>query len=412
MQSVEATEFEVAKRSGNVADLKSSFYNQSGPHYVGINLQVHSVSNINTVLQQFDIAMYINYEYKPSEDDVSRFKELKSKGEEKDFTPEYQPAFRFPNMLTTSQREMKPYLDGSKYTLLTNGKPDTRGATVSLPNEWKYMIAARMAMRGTFAEPFELENFPVDCQDLRIIIASTATSIKQVIVPHFRRDIFVTIDQEFTGLPEWTPHPPICDFVLSDKERSSRKYQFSSMILLIKVARKSKCHILRTASLIFCISASQLAVFAIEPESELLADRLSIGFTLILTALVFMFVTEARLPNVPYLTLLDKYIYGSFILMLITMISSTAVIKIQDNEQRKSWDSNVKFMAIGLLGVLQIWFVCSIQYYQREERKKLKLNSTDQVEQSTLTPQLRINSNKLYKYEHSFSGYKNGCKTR
>ena len=98
--------------------------------------------------------------------------------------------------------------------------------------------------------------------------------------------------------------------------------------------------------------------------------------------------------------------------MLITMIGSTAVIKVQDNEQRKSWDSNVRSIAVGLLGVLQFWFVCSIQYYQREERKKLKLNSTEQVEQSALTPQLRIDSNKQYKYEHSFSGYKNGCKTK
>lgn len=113
------------------------------------------------------------------------------------------------------------------------------------------MIAARMAMRGTFAEPFELENFPVDCQDLRIIIMSTATSNKQVIVPHFRRDTFVTIDQEFTGLPEWKRHPPICDFILSDEKKSARGYRFSSMVLLIKVSRKSRCHLLRTACLIF-----------------------------------------------------------------------------------------------------------------------------------------------------------------
>lgn len=387
-----------------VADLKSSYHQPNEPHYVGINLQVYSVSNINTVLQQFDVAMYINFEYKPSEDDVSLYQTLKSEGKEKDFTPRYQPAFRFPNMLTTSQRELKPYLDGSIYTLLTDGEVDTRGAMVSLPNKWKYMIAARMAMRGTFAEPFELENFPVDCQDLRIIIMSTATSNKQVIVPHFRRDTFVTIDQEFTGLPEWKRHPPICDFILSDEKKSARGYRFSSMVLLIKVSRKSRCHLLRTACLIFCISVSQLAVFAIEPESETLPDRLSIGFTLMLTALVFMFVVEARLPNVPYLTLLDKYIYGSFFSMILVMIGSTVVVKIQDYEQRIQWDHKVRFMAIGLMSVLQIWFACSIHYYRMKEEKKLQMNSSDQIQQSILTPQLRIKSNKLYAFEHTYRG--------
>jgi len=392
------------KVTENVAEFKSSYHDPNGPHYVGVNLMVHFVSNINTVLQQFDIGMYLNFEYKPSKKDVEEYNKLKEKGDEKDFTPEYQPAFRLPNMMGTTQREMKPYLDGSTYTLLTAGENDTRGAMVKLPNGWKYMIAGRMAIRGTFAEPFELKNFPVDCQDLRVVISSTATTHKQVIVPHFRRDPFVTIDQEYTGLPEWTRHPPICDFVLSDKEKSARKYQFSSMILLIKVSRKSASHILRTASLIFCITVSQLSVFAMEPNLEGLGDRLSIGFTLVLTSLVFMFVVEARLPKVPYLTLLDKYIYGSFYLMVLIMVGSTLVLRVKNDEQRRQWNTKAMLIAACSLVVFQVWFICSILYYGNKEHKKLTMSSIDNAKQNESLPQLRINSGKLYKFEHSFLG--------
>ena len=92
-------------------------------------------------------------------------------------------------------------------------------------------------------------------------------------------------------------------------------------------------HIVRTGSLICCITVSQLFVFAMEPHKEGLGDRLNIGFTLILTVHVYMFVVEERIPKVPYLTLLDKYIYGSFILMVITMVGSLFTLKLKTHDQ-------------------------------------------------------------------------------
>lgn len=169
---------------------------------MGVNLQVHYTSNIDTVPQQFDVGMFINFEFKPSEKDVEEYYKLKKEGQEKNFTPEYQPAFRLSNMMVSTEREMYPCLDGSIDTMLVDGETDTRGAKVDLPNEWKYMIAGRLAVRETFAEPFEVQNFPVDCQDLRIVISSTATTKKQVLIPHYRRNTFVTVETEFTGLLE------------------------------------------------------------------------------------------------------------------------------------------------------------------------------------------------------------------
>lgn len=388
----------------DIVKMDGIFYDPNGPHYVGVNLQVHYITNVDTVSQQFDTGMYLNFEYKPTEKDVEEYKRLKELGELENFTPEFQPAFRFPNMMETTQRDLQPYLDGSLYTLLIDGEVDTRGATVDLPSGSKYMIAARMAIRGTFAEPFELQNFPVDCQDLRIVITSTATSIRQVIVPHFRRNTFVTIQQDLTGLPEWTTHPPICDFILSDKAKSARGYQFSSVVLLMKVSRKSKSHVLRTASLIFFISASQLFAFAMEPDISELGNRLGIGFTLVLTALVFMFVVESRLPTVPYLTLLDKYIYGSFFLMIATMIGSTVVLKLHDAHQRKKWNAYVAYIAAGIILLFQIWFGFSLVYFKKQEQKKLTKNSFDHSEEPTPRPQLRVKSEKLYTFHHSFTG--------
>ena len=91
---------------------------------------------------------------------------------------------------------------------------------------FKYMIAARLAMRGTFGEPFELYSFPFDVQDLKLTIASTATTSVQILVPHFRRQKFCTIATDVSSLPEWELHEPFVRFDLSDPAKSARKLQY------------------------------------------------------------------------------------------------------------------------------------------------------------------------------------------
>ena len=91
---------------------------------------------------------------------------------------------------------------------------------------FEYMIAARLAIRGTFGEPFELQSFPFDAQDLKIAIASTATTKVQILVPHFRRSKFCVIATDVSSLPEWDLYPPFMKFELTDPSKSSRGLQY------------------------------------------------------------------------------------------------------------------------------------------------------------------------------------------
>lgn len=381
---------------------KSIYHEPGEPHYVGINLQVHFVTNVDTVTQQFDVGFFLNYEWLPSKRDVINYNELLKKGKISEFVPEYLPDFRWPNMMSASQMELKHYLDGSLYTLLTDGEKDSRGAMTSLPNGLKYLIAARLAMRATFAEPFELENFPLDCQDLRITIVSTATCEQQKLIPHFRRNAFVTIEKEYTDLPAWNMHEPICDFSLSDKSKSARGYQFSSMTLLIKVSRKYWSHVMRTIFLILSLCLAQLFVFAVGTEPEDLADRLSISFTMVLTALVFMFVIESRLPTVSFLTLLDKYIYGTFVIMMIITLGSAAAVLQPEKEQRDQINMVMLIISVSLVTLLQVWFMYNVVMKRRTEEEKLKMN-TRSVKQMVASP-LTVKSDQKYLSDHSFFG--------
>lgn len=386
----------------NKFQFKSIYHEPGEPHYVGINLQIHFVTNVDTVTQQFEVGFFLNYEWLPSKKDVINYNEILKKSNISEFIPEYLPDFRWPNMMSASQMELKHYLDGSLYTLLTDGEKDSRGAMTSLPNGLKYLIAARLEMRATFAEPFELENFPFDCQDLRLTLVSTATSDQQKLVPHFRRNAFITIEKEYTDLPSWKMHEPICDFSLSDKSKSARGYQFSSMTLLIKVSRKFWSHVMRTIFLILSLCLAQLFVFAVGTEPEDLADRLSISFTMVLTALVFMFVIESRLPTVSFLTLLDKYIYSTFFIMMIISLGSATAVLQPEREKRVQMNTIMLLINVVLVTLLQVWFMYSIVTKRRVEEKKLKMNSKS-VEQMVAAP-LTVKSDRKYLSDHSFYG--------
>jgi len=186
------------------------------------------------------------------------------------------------------------------------------------------MISARLSIRGTFGEPFELEEFPYDVQDMKIILASTANAHTQILVPHFRRNEFVKIQMQVSSLPEWRFDRCLVEFILSKAEKSSRGHQYSTVTLNCKLVRKWKSYIKRVNLMMAVISCTQFTVFSLDAVDDQ-ADRLSNSFALVLTALIFIFVAANSLPNVPYLTQLDEYIYAIFFLMLMMSVECAVV---------------------------------------------------------------------------------------
>ena len=171
------------------------------------------------------------------------------------------------------------------------------------------------------------------------------------------------------------------------------------MILTVKVSRQYMSHIQRIVSLNFFITASLFSIFAIEPEKEYLSDRLSISFTLVLSALVFMFIVDGRLPNVPYLTLLDTYIYASFYLMMFMTLGSSLVIIIPvDIEDRMQWNRFVFYCSAFVFLLLQVWFIFVSRLKRLKEKTKLELSSFNNFDIDN-TPQLQISS--LQEQEHN-----------
>ena len=90
------------------------------------------------------------------------------------------------------------------YVICEKGKTLFTGDITILP----YTAHGTLLLDGTFIEVFELENFPLDCQDLTIRISTIDTTKDCIFQTPFEAKQVLTMQSEYSTLPEWKLHPP------------------------------------------------------------------------------------------------------------------------------------------------------------------------------------------------------------
>jgi len=368
-------------------------------------MEVHYMNQINTVEQTFVCGFHITLGWQPSKEEVASYKKAKAANEEDEWEPEYMPHIRFPNCLEFQQQEWETHLDGSKITLLTKGERDTRGALVDM--ELQYLLSATLNVRAKFGEPFELENFPFDVQDLKIILESCATAERQILVPHFEKNAFVKINMDVSCLPDWEFDRAVAEFDLSDPNANLYKIQFSTCTVNLKVVRRYRPYIERVMFMMCTICATMFTLFALHPVDGA-GDRLSNAFGLLLAGMVFMFVVSSQLPNVPYLTILDKYIYTCFLFMLGIAVEC-AVVQLWGDVEGEAEAKDKLMLRIAVIVFLGIHVVFSIySYFARKfELKKLLWSSEDyalahEENESAAPKSMTIESDNIREPHHNY----------
>ncbi|VDP66146.1 unnamed protein product [Echinostoma caproni] len=147
-------------------------------------------------------------------------------------------------------------------------------------------IVERRRLRGIFLETLELNDFPLDVQDLTITLTSERPDSEVVLVPD---------RSELCGINLQT---------LVDQQ--------------------------------FFITGLSFATFAVPPERP--ENRLQLSFTLFLTSVAFKFVINQSLPKISYLTYMDKYVLMSLAILcvvsiwhaMVTLIPTDAVFEQED----------------------------------------------------------------------------------
>jgi len=237
-------------------------------------------------------------------------------------------------------------------------------------------------IKGVFLENLELDDFPVDVQDLSITVATERT-IDEVDFIDDLTALSSINTQTFIDMQEWSLHEHVettrkvttqgLGITMDEKDQdySSSRYKHPTFTVTCRAARRPGYFYWNVFFLMFFITLMAFATYSVHPS--LPQNRLQLSFTLLLTAVTFKWVVNRCLPTISYLTSLDKYVLGSMV-MLCLVCAWHALVSALPASQRKYWD-NVALVAAVLLylffhGVFILWMYLFASSRRRIMAKK------------------------------------------
>ncbi|KAL7536189.1 hypothetical protein ACHAWF_005395 [Thalassiosira exigua] len=220
-------------------------------------------------------------------------------------------------------------------------------------------------IEGDFFERFELQNFPMDAQDLTITVSVNCATEGPVPVeftlepipgappPQLAAD---TVNFAYSDI--WDINPCLAAEVTDVGANAERR--FPAVHLRACVARKPNFVLMNVAFPSAVISLLSLLTFFVSMEA--LGGRLNHSITLLLTVVAFKYTSAAYLPQISYWTLVDKYsALSSGIVVLVCILHS--ILGLLDNWVGESPDTlfmlNKVFFGVTatLWTAFQLWFI-------------------------------------------------------
>jgi len=174
------------------------------------------------------------------------------------------------------------------------------------------MVFFRKRFTGEFFAPFDLKCFPFDFQSLPFHLEMSFLGTDKVrLVPSSMYDYTVFFNRGYCVLSSY--------LIRSVSSEYDNRGDFSRFEMAVSVERNWMAYMNRVIIPVFLISGAVILVFAMAPEDSV-ADRLGLGITLLLTMVAFEFTLAQDLPKDPELSILDKYVKGSFAFLLVVLL--------------------------------------------------------------------------------------------
>ena len=181
---------------------------------------------------------------------------------------------------------------------------------------------------GTFATYHILSDFPFDKQTFRISLLSFEWPEK---------DVQLVVDEKVTGQRK---RLNISDWTIKGVEATiDRRYnpgleRFNSRYDFDISAERIKAYYLWKVILPLCmIVAMSWCVFWINPAQY--GPQIGLSATSMLTLIAFIFATTNMVPRLGYLTLLDRFIVFSTILVFLALVESLTTVYLVSKEKKE-----------------------------------------------------------------------------
>jgi succinate dehydrogenase/fumarate reductase cytochrome b subunit len=238
------------------------------------------------------------------------------------------------------------------------------------PRESFGIVCYRVKTRGKFQQCMDLHSFPLDTQDLKIVLTSghEANSLNPSInEPTDKRYAYKRVElvqnlsgkyrsftnsRNFTFGNEYEMQEGV-KFVpgITAKDESASLRQYPTLSMAAVVHRKIGYWVYNVVIPLYLITAVSCASFAVPPED--VADRCSITMTMMLTTVAYKYLISDRLPTISYLTLIDLYVLVNMLLqvLFIVLIVVQAGIADVDSVPANSQPNQIRFVIL----LIVIW---------------------------------------------------------
>ena len=181
---------------------------------------------------------------------------------------------------------------------------------------------------GTFATYHNLRDFPFDKQTFIISFLSLEWSEKDVQLVVNER---VTGRRKLLNISDWTVERvegSVGGVYLEIDDASHSSYDFK-----IFAQRISNFYLWKVILPLCLIVAMSWCVFWINPA--LYGPQIGLSATSMLTLIAFIFATTNMVPELGYLTLLDRFIVGSTILVFLALVESATTVYLVSHEREE-----------------------------------------------------------------------------
>jgi hypothetical protein len=223
------------------------------------------------------------------------------------------------------------------------------GADQKLPPHWPLFSRARLCQVTSYCR-MDLRSFPFDSQSLSVDLEASASRTSMTFDPcplsFYQKGPAVTADiEDYELMPDWTMETPLLE-IFND-------FMFERFAVSFKMHRRWFPYLFKVYLVLGLIAACGFTAYSISLQDEF-GSRVSNLLTLLLTMVAFMFVVNTSIPNVPYLTVLHKFVYAGFVL-LVGILAQSCVLRSFEPHNSGDWDwyCAVVFAGLWLIFVLQ-----------------------------------------------------------
>ena len=186
-----------------------------------------------------------------------------------------------------------------------NLRENLYGEPQKMPDGSLYAI---VRYQGLFSTKFYLGNYPFDTQNLRVVMEDTVSGAgRQIYAPDGEKSVAMNPELTLPGFSVGTPTMQVVEntYPTNFGDLSQPKAEtYSRIALSIPVARPALPMSLKTFVPILLIVACASFVFFVRPRY--VEGRIGLGITALLTLVALQLTSGASLPDVDYLTMLDK----------------------------------------------------------------------------------------------------------